>query len=293
MPLRFQDLTTTQLQTLPRSQTVFFMPVGPLEDHGPHLPLGLDALCAQKVSEQTANLIEKSMPGWSAILLPTLPLGIEGNTQKNKIFVRAHVLRDWLVDACLSLNKEGFKYFICITGHSGPKQLTAIEDAGKIVRRKSFLKFGQKPLLLSGSSALVSKTKWIQSPFYLKPTEHGGRLDTSLALEVCPNLVQPQYTGLAPKDPPAFGLLTKNSGYWGNPSEANRELGQTTIQTQSKELFEKIRPILEGVPPRSQFRTWYSVLPPNWSFFYAWVLFFALATLLSIWFYMSFRGFLF
>src|SRR5262245_15767182 len=108
MPSRFQELSSTQLQTFPRSQTVFFLPVGPLEDHGPHLPFGLDPATAEKVSEQIAESIEKSMPGWKAILLPALPLGVEGNTHKSKITVRGHVLRDWLVDSCLSLSKEGF-----------------------------------------------------------------------------------------------------------------------------------------------------------------------------------------
>ena len=42
MPIELTKITASQVQLLPREKTVFFFPVGPLEDHGPHLPLGLD-----------------------------------------------------------------------------------------------------------------------------------------------------------------------------------------------------------------------------------------------------------
>ncbi|MCM2322771.1 MAG: creatininase family protein, partial [Oligoflexia bacterium] len=140
MPFDFAAISSDQLRSLPRSRTVFFFPVGPLEDHGPHLPMGLDLYEARRLCELAAERTEKELPGWTAVLMPPAPLGLEGNTTSLVLSVRGHVLRDWLVDACSALIRQGFLHFACFSGHLGPRQLTAIEDAGKIIRRKAGLR---------------------------------------------------------------------------------------------------------------------------------------------------------
>src|SRR4051812_45382976 len=113
MPLEFTRLSREGLDTLPRDRTVFFFGVGPLEDHGPHLPLGLDPLEARWMCEATAERLEREKPGWRGVLMPSLPLGIDSNTTALALTVRAHVLRDWLVDACRGLSRAGFVHFVC------------------------------------------------------------------------------------------------------------------------------------------------------------------------------------
>src|SRR6201986_4099565 len=99
MPLEFVSLTRAKLDALPKASTVFFFPVSPLEDHGPHLPLGLDLFEAAELCKLAAERLERDMPGWNAGIMPAAPLGIDSNTQALALTVRAHVLRDWLVDA--------------------------------------------------------------------------------------------------------------------------------------------------------------------------------------------------
>src|SRR4051812_27649026 len=126
-------LRRTELDALPKSQTVFFFGVGPLEDHGPHLRMGLDVAEAEWLCRSAAERLEKEKPGWVGVLMPSVPLGIDSDTTELAITVRPHVLRDWLVDACRSLRRAGFSHFVCFSGHLGPRQLTAIEEAGKIL----------------------------------------------------------------------------------------------------------------------------------------------------------------
>ncbi|MFZ9594641.1 MAG: creatininase family protein [Bdellovibrionia bacterium] len=306
MPVEFIRLTAAEFESLPKEKTVFFFPVGPLEDHGPHLPLGLDPLVAQGFSEQVAIHLEKQMEGWVGVLMPALPLGIEANTSGLKLTVRAHVLRDWLVDACQSLMKRGFYHFVCFSGHLGPKQLTAIEDAGKLIQRaarwkKLSSRLGKKgpvPNLLSGSSALIRAQDVLRSPLWPDPLEHGGRIDTSLALVFLKDQLNFEFQGLPERKREALLLkrllkrvFKKIEGYWGNPSLADPEAGRAQIQKELQVIFPRLQAVLEGAPAGSWFRSWYSILPMNKSFFRIWILFFLILIVLSGWVYLTFSLF--
>src|SRR4051794_39123164 len=123
MPTEFSKITAYQLEGLSRDRTVFFFPVGPLEDHGPHLPMGLDLEEASRLCILAAQQLEAELPGWSGIVMPGAPLGIDSNTTHLSVTVRPHVLRDWLVDSCSGLIRNHFVHFVCFSGHRGPRQL--------------------------------------------------------------------------------------------------------------------------------------------------------------------------
>jgi len=284
MPLEFMKLNQRDLAGLTRERTVFFFPVGPLEGHGPHLPIGLDLMAAKELSFRLAQQLEKEMPEWTAILMPETSLGIDSNTSTLKLTVRPHVLRDWLVDACRALVKSGFLYFTCVSGHLGPRQLTAIEEAGKIIKRKSgfFRRF--RGHFLSLSSACVSGKEVSRAPFWVKAEEHGGEKDTSIALGLSEwtgqNLVAPLYLNLPPQ---------QKGDYWGNPAIASVAKGDEWFSSDLNRIFPKLRRVLEGAPPRSLFRSWYSVLPPNWSFFRGWIFLVLTFLMMALWVYVSLK----
>lgn len=310
MSLEFETLSANQLKALPVNQTVFFFPVGPLEDHGPHLPLGLDLIEARKLSQIAAQKLESELPGWVGVIMPNAPLGIETNTCEVAITVRSHVLRDWLIDACNSLKRIGFRHFVCFSGHLGPKQLTAIEDAGKIISRRPFLSKLTFPFLLKNSflpspvtlvsacSALTSLQDLKKSPFWPDPAEHGGERDTSIALATNPRFVANTYASLirTPRESSALVRLfyrtrKKTHGYWGSPASSDPEKGNRILTESIDDLFPKLRAVWEGTHPNHLFRSWYSILPPNKSFIKGWIL--AILLILMIWIYLNFLGTIF
>lgn len=311
MPFELTHISAHQLLELPRRTTVFFFPVGPLEDHGPHLPLGLDLAEAHELCRRAGERVEREMPGWRAIVMPVAPLGISADTQDVALTVRGYVLRDWLVDACRGLERAGFFHFGCISGNLGPRQLTAIEEAGKLVRKRTrWIRLARRifagrnterdplPSLFSVSSGQVTAADVRRSPLFLDPREHGGRRDTSVALALDTALVAPSYATL-PERPPAnpshwararMHWLREISGYWGKPAEASAAWGEGVLKGTLDEVFPKIRAVLEGADPNLLFRSWYSILPPNRSFFTSWLLFAALTSLLLLWVYVSLRA---
>jgi creatinine amidohydrolase len=303
MPVELVRLTSAQLLALPRVKTAFFFPVGPIEDHGPHLPLGLDLQEASELCRRAGERLESEMPGWRAVLMPAAPLGIDSNTQALELTVRAHVLRDWLVDACHGLTRAGFFHFVCFTGHLGPKQLTAIEEASGLIRKRTrWIRWARKlrggaagaeplPTLVSACSAQVSASTVRGSPLFLDAREHGGRRDTSVALSLDASLVDPSHARLEARpwaSPSHWGrawsrISRKGAGYWGKPAEGSPAWGQGVLQGSIDEIFPKLRAVLEGADPNLLFRTWYSVVPPNRTFFKSWLLAMSFSALLLAW----------
>lgn len=303
MPLNFNTISADKLSNLSGCRTVFFFPVGPLEDHGSHLPMGLDLEEATRLCFLAAERLEKEMPGWTGILMPQAPLGINSNTTKLAITVRAHVLRDWLLDACKCLIKSGFFHFVCFSGDLGPRQLTAIEEAGKILSWQNlwfpsrwFAK--QRPYLISARSPMVSAKTVRESPFWPDPIEHGGKRDTSIALAVCPQQVDPSYAYLPfrSSSPCFFGRSMSRfrkqvSGYLGDPHHSTASEGDRLLSETINDIFPKLRAVWEGARP-IMFRSWYSILPPNKSFFKLWLLAAVLLLTLWIWVYVNIQSML-
>lgn len=304
MPVEFERISANELKRLPRAQTVFFFPVGPLEDHGPHLPLGMDLAEARQACLLAATKLETDLPGWRGVLMPAAPLGLETHTSAIAIRVRGHVLRDWLIDACRSLTRAGFFHYVCFSGQLGPKQLTAIEDASRIISRRPLRAWfraptllNPSPTLLSASSALTSIQDMKRSPFWPDPIEHGGRRDTSIALAIGDSMVDPSFTTILPQQRPdgffsRFWLRVRGNlaGFWGNPSQATAEQGANLMIGEISDLFPKFRAVWEGAHPNHLFRSWYSILPPNKSFAKGWLMVFILTLLLSFWFYLYTDG---
>ena len=68
---QFADLTWRDVESLDRGRTVAILPVGAIEAHGPHLPLGTDTIIAAGMARAGAERIRAA--GWGALLLPALP----------------------------------------------------------------------------------------------------------------------------------------------------------------------------------------------------------------------------
>ena len=91
------------LDALDRARTLVIITVSPLEEHGPHLPLGVDAFTARHFAELIAGRLVSERPGWSAVLTPTLHLGSFTFEAVGTVTVRQRVVRDVLVDYGASL----------------------------------------------------------------------------------------------------------------------------------------------------------------------------------------------
>ncbi len=100
---RLEEMSMPALDALDRARTVVILTVSPLEEHGPHLPLGVDAFTARHFAELIAERLVDAAPGWSRRAAPTLYLGSFTFEAVGTVSVRQRVVRDAVVDYGASL----------------------------------------------------------------------------------------------------------------------------------------------------------------------------------------------
>ena len=76
--LAIANLTYTEIDALDRDRTLFLLPVGRLEEHGPHLSIASDLIGVDHEAGQVAKRVSRSLPGWSVVVMRTINYGAVG-----------------------------------------------------------------------------------------------------------------------------------------------------------------------------------------------------------------------
>lgn len=314
MPFWLERLTAQEFAALPRESTVVFFPMAALEEHGPHLPMGLDLDEAQTLCRLAAERLEAEKPGWRGVIAPLAPLAVECNTSQFAFPVRGYVLRDYLVDVGMALMKQGFQYLVVFTGNPSPRQVVAIEEAGRLIARRSGGwarrlfgraagagsgggKRGIPGLVAAQAGGTLPGDIW-KTPFGADPAEHGGGRDTAVALWLYQGSAREPKERPVKMERPGTGAVTRGlarwqgrlSGYWGDPTKASVFAGESAILGILDDTFPKLRAWFEGANPQGLFRSWHSVLPSNRTTFRAWMLLLAIAILFAGYVYVGTLG---
>ena len=278
---RIEEMSTRALDALDRERTVVLLSVSPLEQHGPHLPVGVDAFTARYVAESVAERVVASRPGWTALLAPTLHLGSFAFDAPGTITVRQRVVRDVVTDCGDSLARSGFRYILIANGHGGPGHLVALEEAAAIVSRRHritmaslsgalawhFLDGGLLPRI----EAELGRTLTGEERRAMTEDSHGGLWETSLMLWLRPDLVDPEYRSLAParysmveRLRPNYPLRGEGQGYRGHPAFADVALARAAAEVLMREAHAVVDGLLDGrIRGASlRLRSPFSLLPP-------------------------------
>jgi len=144
---KLEELTYRHLDSVDKERTVFFVPVGMLEQHGPHLPIGTDLFISQKFAIDIAKEVQKKKPDWNIILFPSIPVGVhpvdllsDKFDHVGSFWIRYETLRNLMIDIGISIAKYGFKYIIVMSYHIAPLHLIAIDEASDYVSEKYGIK---------------------------------------------------------------------------------------------------------------------------------------------------------
>jgi creatinine amidohydrolase len=92
--------------------TIAVIPVGSTEQHGPHNPLGTDHMIADRIAYGVRE---------DALITPTVPVGYSEHHRQfpGTLWVSPHVLEDYVLDICKSLQYHGIKKIVICNGHGG------------------------------------------------------------------------------------------------------------------------------------------------------------------------------
>jgi len=205
---RLEEMSTVALDALDRARTVIVLTVSPLEEHGPHLPVGVDAFAARHFAETIAERVVTGRPGWSVVLAPTLHLGSFTFDTVGTIAVRQRVVRDVVIDYGTAFARSGFRFILVANGHAGPGHLNALDEAAAIVSRRHRVIMGSFTGHLAWEFLRGRYTESIEQELGRALTAeerrafaedaHGGWFETSLMLLLRPDLVDDAYRTLPP-----------------------------------------------------------------------------------------------
>jgi len=208
-------------------------PWGALEQHGPHLPLGTDALFADQLLDRVLRRIDAALPIWR---LPLQPLGFSPEHQgfAGTLTLPPELLIAQVVAVGQQLAALGFERLVLFNAHGG--QIALLQVAARQLRAQAPAMAVLPCFLWSGPSGLG---QLIDEPERSEGL-HAGLAETSLMLHLQPDLVGPLpaadgQRGGSP--PPGWNLegavptawLSRDlstSGVIGDPGGATAALGE-------------------------------------------------------------------
>ncbi len=228
--MRLSEMTRTDVARL-RRKPVVLLPVGAIEQHGPHLPVGADLIQPMTVLERVA---EKT----GAILAPPIPYGVVQTSRPfpGSVGVSFDALRAYSRDVLADLVRNGFKRVVVVSGHAEGAHLAALREAAKEVVDRG----GADITVLSDYDVVYGSEFSERS----EGDGHSGKVETSRLLAQRPDLVK----GRGPKGRnriPPFAVVRDARPYWpgvsGDPSKASRALGERVDRLVERELIRLVR----------------------------------------------------
>jgi creatinine amidohydrolase len=240
----FVDLTSPQVAELlagPR-KPVLLLPVGAVEPHGPHAPLGTDEIISAGMCTRAAARLADD-PEVRVLVLPTLNYGVTrfGAAFPGAVSVREGTLHALVVDVCGSLATQGFSRVIVVNNHFEPAHVATL--------RKATAEVGVSYLDLVRRRNAARLTEEFQSGAC-----HAGQYETSLVLADRPSLVDATTMAALPPvsvNMPAamaegkadFVAMGMDRAYCGTPADATAAEGESTFDTLTDLLVEAIREV--------------------------------------------------
>jgi creatinine amidohydrolase len=243
-----EEMTWQEVDALDREKTLVFLSVSPLEQHGPHLPLGMDLLGATYLTRRVAEEFQMHRPDWEVLLTPPLPVGSNAFDFPGSLFTRQRIVRDLLVDFGASLARHGLKTQVYLSMHAGTGHLVAMEEAAEIVSRR----FKARVIAPTGAIAarfftgeyldeldrILSRPLTAAERESLKCDWHAGWWETSLMLLVRPDLVRQNYAELSPVLVDDYRKINDQlartvgggAGYLGAPGQASVDFAEALVR---------------------------------------------------------------
>jgi creatinine amidohydrolase/Fe(II)-dependent formamide hydrolase-like protein len=223
------ELTWPEVENRLKKVDVALLPVGSIEQHGPHLPLDTDAFDAEYLARQIAEACSDPKP----LVLPLVPYGVsyEHGEFKGTLGVSNDTLAHLIYEIGMCVARNGINKLVIINGHGG--NIPAINYAAQMVTRdtKMFV------CVDTGETSDVDIYKIAETPGDI----HAGEIETSTSLAVRPHLVEmdkaakrlprfsSRYLSFSSKRKVSWYVHTKKisqSGVIGDPTKASAEKGE-------------------------------------------------------------------
>jgi creatinine amidohydrolase len=193
------------------------IPIGSLEQHGPHLPISTDSDIVREVAKKLAKKCKM-------LLCPTIEYGVSFEHAPFVNFsINDKTLENYLIDICTSLGKNNISKIVVLNGHHGNQN--ALRSISNKISKAT-----------KGKTKVFVFSYW---RFMNREFDHAGFVETSLMLALTnktkmklakrglstSNMTATQKQKISELATKKFIKATKN-GIWGDPTIASKKAGQ-------------------------------------------------------------------
>ncbi|MGB3564172.1 MAG: creatininase family protein [Thermoanaerobaculia bacterium] len=227
---------------------IALLPVGAIEQHGPHLPLDTDAFDADYLAREVAKACQSPKP----LVLPLIPYGVSYHHDDfpGTLSVGNEALAKFAYDVGMSAARNGITKLIFINGHGGNS--ATLHFAAQMINRDARI------------FTCVDSGETSDPDIYaLAETNndvHAGEIETSTALAVRPGLVKMEkasrsvpkfssrYLDFTSKYSVGWYARTAHiskTGVFGDPTKATREKGEAMWQSSISHLVALVEHLKE------------------------------------------------
>jgi creatinine amidohydrolase/Fe(II)-dependent formamide hydrolase-like protein len=242
------------------------LPLGAIEQHGPHLPLLVDWLGAEELARQVAPHLERA--GYRVVLAPSMPYGASplAETWPGTVSLARATLKRVIVDVIGSLARHGYRRFVLANYQADPAHVRAMGEAKRALtrgeRRIRILFAGFSPEARSMAAMLDPRILRLSRSPRPKGEWHAGELETALVLARRPDLVR---RAVARRLPPVWvdfraalrrgakrfeQIAPGRAGYFGWPAAARAVTAKRALALRGKLMAGEIIRAL-GPAPRT------------------------------------------
>jgi creatinine amidohydrolase len=244
------ELTWEDVRDLDRSRTVALLPVGAIEAHGPHLPLGTDNLIATAMARAAARRLGER--GFGALLLPALAYTAApfGSAFAGTLSVAPATVTALVADVAQEVTRHGFAALAVANAHLDPTHLGALAEARRLAEAR-----GARPVVCPDLTRRANAARLTDE--FRTGACHAGRFEGSVVLAERPDLVRMAVARALPPVPASLSTAIRDGAtsfeqaggpraYFGAPAEATAEEGAATIAALGDILADAV---LEALAP--------------------------------------------
>jgi creatinine amidohydrolase/Fe(II)-dependent formamide hydrolase-like protein len=156
---------------------VAMLPVGAIEQHGPHLPLDTDTFDAEYLCHRVAERCREPRP----MVLPSIPYGVSYHHQDfpGTVSVGPDTLSQLVYEVGMSAARNGINKLVIVNGHGG--NMPALQFAAQMINRDAQI----FTCVDTGETSDADVEKLTDT----RPDLHAGEVETSTTLAIRPELV--------------------------------------------------------------------------------------------------------
>jgi mycofactocin system creatininase family protein len=172
------ELTWPEAEKRLQEVDIALLPIGAIEQHGPHLPLDTDAFDADLLARRVAEACSDPKP----LVLPLIPYGVSYHHGDfpGTISVGNEALSKMVYDIGMSCARHGVTKLVIVNGHGG--NAPTLEFAAQLINRDANI----FTAVDTGETSDVDLAELCETPNDV----HAGEFETSTSLAVRPDLVR-------------------------------------------------------------------------------------------------------